>query len=50
LGERHDLFALNAVVFSPGSGLLEHADDAVAGAPGERAQIAFLARKTDRRC
>jgi len=43
LGERHRLLTLNAVVLGAGRGLLEHGDDVVASAPGERPKIAFLA-------
>jgi hypothetical protein len=39
----HHLLALDAVVLGTRGGLLEDAGDVVAGAPGKRAQIAFLA-------
>jgi hypothetical protein len=42
LDQYHDLLALRAVVLGAGRGLLEHADNAVAGAPGGRAKIALL--------
>jgi hypothetical protein len=43
LSERHDPPALGAIVPGARGGLLEDADDVVAGAPGERAQVSFLA-------
>ena len=43
LSERHHLGALPAIILGAGGGLLEHADDLVAGALGEGAQIALLA-------
>jgi hypothetical protein len=41
LGESHHLLALGAIV--PRGGFLEDADDTVAGAPGQRAQVTLLA-------
>jgi hypothetical protein len=43
LGEMHHLLSLNAVVERPAGRLFEHSNDVVAGAPGERAQVSFLA-------
>ena len=43
LGDSHHLLALGAIVPGARGGFLEDADDVVAGAPRERAQIAFLA-------
>jgi hypothetical protein len=43
LGELHHLLALEAIILGARVGLLEDADDVVASALGEGAQVSFLA-------